>query len=115
MLVCSWFDLNKTEYVIGISIGIPKGGTFNRTMPRLFPTRDMVYSLKNDIITWDEYREEYLELLRSRWNHGLRDQIMRLQNNATLCCWEKDPQRCHRSIVAEVIKKVRPDLQVEVR
>jgi len=115
MLVASWFDPDKRGCVIGISVSVPKGVRYDKLMPSLYPDWDLVRDWKQGRIPWDQYRERYLAILRSRWNDGLKDEIMSMPDDVTLCCWEKEPQHCHRSIAAEVIGKVRPELEVEVR
>ena len=114
MLTASWFDTNKRGCVIGISVSVPKGIKYDKLMPNLYPSWELVQDWKRGKIDWPTYREQYLTILRARWNDGLNEEIMSLPNDVTLCCWERDPEHCHRSIVAEVISKVRPELEVEV-
>lgn len=114
MRVASWFG-EKVGCVVGISLSVPKGAKYDKLMPSLYPDWQLVQDWKKGRISWDEYGERYLALLRSRWPLGLKEEIMALPNDVTLCCWERDPEHCHRSIVAEVISKVRPELEVEVR
>jgi uncharacterized protein YeaO (DUF488 family) len=115
MLVTSWFDRQKRGCVVGISLSVPRGAQYTKLWPNLYPTSGLLEDWKRGRISWDQYRERYLELLRSRWNHGLKEEIESLDNDVALCCWERGPEHCHRSIVAEVITKVRPELEVEVR
>ena len=115
MLVTSWFDRDKRGCVVGISVSVPAGVKYDKLMPSLYPSWEILHGWKSGLLSWDEYREGYLALLRARWNHGLKEEIMSMTDGVTLCCWEHSPAHCHRSIVAEVISKVRPELEVEVR
>jgi uncharacterized protein YeaO (DUF488 family) len=115
MLVTSWFDRQKRGCVVGISLSVPRGAQYTKLWPNLYPSPELLGDWKRGRISWAQYRERYLDLLRSRWSSGLKEEIMALDNDVTLCCWEHTPEMCHRSIVAEVIAKVRPGLEVEVR
>jgi uncharacterized protein YeaO (DUF488 family) len=103
----SHFDVdNHHGYVMAISNTQPK------TMPRrdvfceLLPG-DLAWKVKNQEITWEQYKEQYLGNLEELTSI-ICDELYRLEKShekITLCCWEKDPQQCHRSFVFEFLMK----------
>jgi len=115
MLLCSYFDEERPEQIVSISLGVPPGMEIAGKWSNVMPTPSLLRRWKSGAITWDEYREDYLDTLRARWPRGLNDEMAALRDDLTLCCWEHEPQHCHRSILADVIQKCRPDLTVQLR
>jgi len=71
--------------------------------PDLAPTEKILNDYKKDIITWETYVVEYIELLNNR-------NIMSCINdkefaNAVFLCSEHDPKHCHRRLLAEYLQK----------
>ena len=67
--------------------------------PELAPTEIVLKDYKNKKISWQEYEEQFLELLRKR-----KPQINIIENNDSnicLLCSEDKPVCCHRRLVAE--------------
>ena len=115
MLLCSYFDEERPERILAISLGVPRGIEIAGKWSNVMPTPSLLRRWKSGRITWDQYREQYLDTLRARWPHGLQDEMATLADDVTLCCWEPDPQHCHRRILADVIQKCRPNLNVQLR
>jgi hypothetical protein len=99
---------NQFGTVISISNSEPDG----TNIPNLgifVPEWTAVSQFKKDK-DWDKYVASYRELCRSRWSQikiwldGLDPSIPQ-----TLCCWEPEPTYCHRSLVAKIVEKYRPD------
>ncbi|MCI0330676.1 MAG: DUF488 domain-containing protein [candidate division Zixibacteria bacterium] len=61
---------------------------------------------------WTGYVQEYTLLLRSRPIPEIFDQITADCNRICLLCAEATPEECHRRLVAEYLKSVRPDLEI---
>lgn len=76
----------------------PKGLYLPR-LPDLAPSANIFTAMKKGTITWADYTEQYLEGLDYNEYMVLR-KVRGLPDNAVLCCWEKDPETCHRSLLA---------------
>ena len=102
----SYFDTNNhCGRVFGISQTQPRGFEFP-TFQELVPPADMVWKVKRGELQWDEFSSFYRSILMDR-----RDGIVAWidwvpPEEFTLCCWERRPDRCHRSIAAEFISSL---------
>lgn len=86
----------------------------------LAPTWELVRASKDGRITWAQYTEGYLALLRERWALGpdrqprdsaARARLLQLARLAatgdvTLLCYCREPAHCHRSLLAQVLVKI---------
>jgi uncharacterized protein YeaO (DUF488 family) len=75
------------------------------------PTWKMVMQGKRGEITWDEYREQYLALMRERYRLNKAAFLEALSaDELILCCYCPDThntsQTCHRYILVEILEKV---------
>lgn len=71
-------------------------------LPILAPTESILKDYKNKVITWDEYEEQYIKLIKNR---NIDGDIYNINlNNACLLCSEKMPDNCHRRLAAEFLK-----------
>jgi hypothetical protein len=114
--VTSFFDLEGVDWrkVHTIALTVPSGLTVARRVPCLFPTWDMVRDFKAGRITEKQYTAKYRELMLARWprvKRWLRN--LPSDQDIYLCCWERTGF-CHRYLVAKLIRKFRPDLEVRV-
>ena len=67
----------------------------------LAPTKELLASYRNKEINWDDFADNYSELLKQR---GVIDSLdSELFENAVLLCSENEPEKCHRSLLAELI------------
>jgi len=90
----NWKKLPQDK-AIAVCQGIPKWYTGRRNM-RLAPSWDMVKLTDNE-----EYERRYAEILAKLdpWReYGLMEQLV--GGGAILLCWEKDPEHCHRRMIA---------------
>ena len=83
----------------------------------LQPTWHMVYSRNAKIMSPDQYKKIYYNLLRERlignWldlingRQGPKNtfKLFGLKDGDTLLCWEKHGYFCHRKLVAELLRK----------
>ena len=102
MVTTSYFA--KAKYIlnpVSISINPPSWFT-GKHFPLLAPPYTLVTAFKHNRITEQEYIEHYLEKVLNPLNpKAVYDQIIStLGNNATLLCYEKSGDFCHRRIVA---------------
>ncbi len=70
----------------------------------LSPSWIFVQEFKAGKISWNEYRSRYLALMRSRW---LEDRSrFDFADGSVFLCYCADFDKCHRSIVAEMLMKM---------
>ncbi len=113
MIYTSYFCGPTIGDRISISKSIPKGYAVADRWAVFQPSKELLQAWKDsaqDESAWTEYVAGYRELLRLR-----RDELMALaenppQNDVTLLCWEKDRDRCHRSLVGKWIAHFLPEL-----
>lgn len=78
-------------------------------MPQFAPTNELMKKYRNKEITWEKYEAEYLKLLNKRKAGHFN--IKELHNSCLLCS-EHTPERCHRSVLAEYLKKINGDVKI---
>ncbi len=86
--------------------GIPKSAV-DEYSPKTAPSRDLLREFKHEGLSWEEYVPRYLEETRSE---AAISAIERLAAKAksdriTLMCICEDENRCHRSILRQLIMK----------
>jgi uncharacterized protein (DUF488 family) len=76
----------------------------------LAPTKDLLASYRKKEIAWDEFAENYYHLLRER----ALDKALSLDDfaNSIILCSEKEPEKCHRTLLANVIAEKFPSLEI---
>jgi len=72
---------------------------------RLGPSRDLLHDFKKGEISWDTYKERYLQEMQEE---DARREIQRLANLAqretvTILCMCKDESKCHRTLLRDLI------------
>lgn len=65
------------------------------------PTDDALKQYKSKKITWGDYEEKYLELLRKR--HIESSRYVEMLDHGCLLCSEAKPHFCHRRLLAEYL------------
>ena len=76
------------------------------------PTWDMVMQSKRGEITWSEYTEQYLTLMRERYidNKQAFIDVLNHSEELVLCCYCKNThgttEHCHRYILVSILEKV---------
>lgn len=96
------YKLPLGNTAISISLWPPKGW-FGKRYPALAPTKSILdeYKQTND---WPRYIDRYNnEVLAKLDPKKVYNDLKTLANGKdfTLCCFEKDPYKCHRSLVAQ--------------
>lgn len=85
----------------------------------LAPTWDLVMDFKKGKISWDMYKNRYLQLLRERWKTRKNEFIRIFKESQgktiVLLCFCSDETKCHRSIAKEVLEKINSFLSVSDR
>lgn len=71
------------------------------------PNWQLVTAYKNNQITWEEYTQQYLELMRQSYQTQKQHWLNLLQKpSITLVCFCSDHTHCHRKLLAEILIKV---------
>ena len=84
--------------------GVPKA-TVDEYLRALAPTRELLHGFKAGRLEWDGFRQQYLEQMRAPEASA---EIKRLAEQAsaqptTLMCVCKDQDRCHRTLLRDLI------------
>ena len=74
------------------------------------PSRELLGAYRKKEISWDEYAEEYIELLEERHVRGEVD-IASL-HECCLLCSEHTPEKCHRRLLAEYLQESNSDIEI---
>ena len=74
------------------------------------PTKEMLSKYRDKKMSWQEYEIEYLNLLDTR-HVAQRTEIEKLHENCLLCS-EHTPEKCHRRLLAEYLKRVKSDVDI---
>ena len=70
-------------------------------VPEFAPTKEMLNSYKKKEISWQQYEDDFLELMDKRSIHKhLRPELL---DHGCLLCSEHEPHFCHRRLVVEFI------------
>lgn len=87
------------------------GGISYRHLTALAPSEELFARMKEKEMDWDTFAREFLILLSKRGVEKLLSPVQ--MNRACLLCRELLPDRCHRRLVAEYLKK--KWVKVEIR
>jgi uncharacterized protein (DUF488 family) len=71
---------------------------------QLAPEASMLKAYRNKTVTWSQYQDEYLDLLREREVPRSID-LQAWGQRPVLLCSESDAEFCHRRLAAEFIDK----------
>ena len=106
----AYFDVNNhVGRVFGISVTQPRGYEFP-TFSELVPPSDLVWTAKSGGISWEGYTEIYIAHLELNRERIIQWVEFVPPDEFTLCCWERNPQRCHRSIAAHYLETLGYDV-----
>jgi len=76
----------------------------------LAPTWELVMNLKKNIITWSNYRNEYIKILESRFKNNSSNFYLILNRSKKfdicLLCYCINEKRCHRIIAKEFLESI---------
>ena len=71
--------------------------------PALSPTPEILDGYKHKTLSWEEYQERFLALLKERRVEETTDRSL-FDGPAVLLCSEPKADRCHRRLVAEYLQ-----------
>lgn len=87
-------------------------GTDYLHLPDLTPTKDSLKAYKSGDITWQQYEDEFLNLMAKRnIERSVNPSIL---DQGCLLCSEHEPHFCHRRLVVEYLNE-HSDLSLEVK
>jgi uncharacterized protein (DUF488 family) len=76
----------------------------------LAPTKELLDKYRKKKIDWAEYEIEYLNLLDMR-KVGQKLELETLHEHCLLCS-EHTPEKCHRRLLAEYLKKIKNEIEI---
>lgn len=82
-----------------------------RQLPQFAPTKEILNGYHEKKITWPEYEVLFKQLLKER--HPEKTITPCELDNACLLCAEPTPEKCHRRLVAEYLKKCFPEIEIK--
>lgn len=71
-------------------------------MPDLAPTKSILDGVKNGSMSWEDYENQFIELMVKRNIEKIDKQII---EDSCLLCSEHKPHHCHRRLVIEYLNK----------
>jgi uncharacterized protein YeaO (DUF488 family) len=91
--------------VFSIARSQPRGRNFEE-IPILFPDSLLLKEYKEGLVPWEDYTIRYNTHLATHRREVFQTlhRILSQEEEITLCCWEHDPDHCHRSLVAKFLK-----------
>ena len=78
------------------------------------PSKDILDAYQKNVITWDEYVNQYTVLMNQREKHLDFTNQFSHYTNICLLCSEPTPEHCHRRLIAEMIANNSPQ-QIEIK
>lgn len=78
--------------------------------PDYAPTKELLNSYRNKKINWEEYKKLYLEILGER--NILKNIDYNFFKDSCLLCSEPKPDKCHRKLFVEYLKKYNNDINI---
>jgi uncharacterized protein (DUF488 family) len=76
----------------------------------LAPTKEMLASYRDKKTNWDQYSQDYNALIADRT--VLKNLDKKYFEDSILLCSENEPEKCHRTLLANLLKKMFPDLEI---
>ena len=102
-------DLKEHVILLQVSNTKPEWSMFEiyPMLKILAPKWEYVQKLKDNLISWTEFEALYRSQLSQKDLQPIREALDRLvettKKPVILLCWEKNHQRCHRSILSDVL------------
>jgi uncharacterized protein (DUF488 family) len=80
------------------------------------PNDEILQAYRKKEITWKEYEIKYIELLESRKLVDLvRNSYLEKLDHACILCSEDVPDKCHRRLLVDYLKKELTELNIDVK
>ena len=109
--------INRTSQLAGfakqqdLEFFLPKlAGMQYQVWEDLAPTKELLASYRDKEIRWEEFAQKYQDLIEIR---GTLEKSSQTDfENAVLLCSESEPEKCHRTLLAELIIGKFPNFRV---
>jgi uncharacterized protein YeaO (DUF488 family) len=91
---------------------------FDRWTRELSPSRELLRAYRAREKSWEEFRSEFVAELRANPPSMAAISALRTESrkgDVTLLCYERPGLPCHRYVVAEMVRKQRPDHRIGVK
>lgn len=111
LYTASYFQTtNHHGRLISVSRTIPKDFEIDGKLSFFAPQQDLLADWKEKKITPEIYQEQYRNQIKHCWEQ-VKAWLAKLDPNqdATLLCWEAKGKFCHRNLIAQLVRKHRPD------
>ena len=109
--------INRTSQLAGfakeqdLKFFLPKlVGMQYQVWDELAPTKELLASYRDKEILWEEFAQKYQDLIKVRGT--LEKSSQDDFENAVLLCSEREPEKCHRTLLADLIIERFPDFGV---
>jgi len=80
---------------------------------RFAPTKDLLEKYKAGIVKWDEYENEFNQILLNRNIEKIvKEEYLHDIDGLCFLCSESEANQCHRRLVVEFIENIVPDLNI---
>lgn len=76
----------------------------------LAPTKELLSSYRDKTINWAEYEAEYISILDKR--NIIKNIDFEKLNDSCILCSEHKPDKCHRRLLAEYLKKENNEIEI---
>lgn len=98
-------------------IRIVKDINYDIHIKQLGPSPYLIGSYLRNEITWDDYEKLFYQEMRNPEKHEILEKItlQAKELNIYLLCIEEKPDFCHRRLLAEICKKINPNLEIIIR
>lgn len=82
---------------------------------RFSPTKELLNGYKNGNISWNEYERQFSQLLINRnLESYIKNKLKNELDGICFLCSESTAKNCHRRLVAEYVKKLLKDEEIEI-
>ena len=127
----SLLDNNRVELLIDIRLnnksqlaGFTKGNDLQYFLKQICnceyrhciefaPTKEILDAYKKGEITWAQYEERFLPLMKKRNASMVFSSLTAGYDRVCLLCSEPTPEQCHRRLLAELLQKEVPGITVK--
>lgn len=80
-------------------------------IPELYPGWALVSGIKENRMTWEEYRQQYMEMLSKLDKASIQQKLQEISDieskkDIVLLCYEAISKPCHRHLIAEWLGNV---------
>ena len=76
------------------------------------PPLDLIGDYYKRGLSWEKFEKRYINYLSSIYSEVMNLARMSVEKDVTLLCIEEIPEMCHRRLLAEECKKLKPKLEI---